>query len=434
MTLSTVKPPAPAGEAIPFVAPQLPAAKEINLETLIAPMSVDEFLSTHWRKRIFHAQGTETLVQSIKAALGSFHVPTLVGRASAIDAMPRGGGRKERLSNISQEKALELYEQGYTLYFDLRHAVPELAQVGHNIAKQIGIVPAQTSCSIFASRKNSGVTTHFDNNENFTVQLRGKKNWIIWSNPDVRNPAHCFATGEPLIDAESGMYIHPSIRDTDFHDGETVAMVPGSVLYHHGGSWHTTRADDEESVSLNVFVRPIRFFNLLEGAIQARLFSHPAIRDDVPPQRNDHEREEFSRAMTAAIHAAAKVVAEIDPKDALLICALPNGFADELSNLAKSCPVKLKAKTALRKNSLVAFDHHADTTRVLLKVHAFLGVYSRQFVLEVPDELEEACLAATSCQGEFSARQLAGRSDDVDAYLEVCSALVAVGAFRIVSE
>jgi hypothetical protein len=399
----------------------------LSLADLLAPFPVGDFLGRFWQRRHYHAAGSASLIDSLRDVLGGFEVAGLLSLRGEATALGYSGGLTDRREKVPPEQALALYEQGYTLYFTLSRT-PALNDFAAAVARDAGISTLTAWCSIFASKTSGGLRPHFDNNENFTVQLAGEKVWTIWPQT-VDNAAHCCRRDEPLIVPDSGMYIDTRARTAELGPGQDVVMSAGSVLYHPRGSWHATRASSE-SISLNICLEPMTWYDVFLGAAAARLVSSTAVRGTVPAVRTTQDLEELARKMASVVAPAQRALAEITPEDASDASLAAPGLRADVRAMANQCTARFTETSRLRKNSLAAFDVVRRPAETTVQITFFLGRMTRDVTLVAPPELAAACERLAGPEREVVLRKLAGDLAGEPELVVVARALCAVGALR----
>ncbi len=168
---------------------------------------------------------------AVAAILGQPGVDVLVGR----EGRPWDGAAPP-----SPEQARALLAEGYTV--GIRHAErhsPGLAALAKGFEEDF-LAPVDVHVYCTAAGQ-PGFGWHYDAEEVFILQTRGRKEWQLRKN--TVNPW-------PLVetlpkDMRYQREIMPLMRCT---------LQEGDWLYIPGGYWHATRAGDEESISLSVGV------------------------------------------------------------------------------------------------------------------------------------------------------------------------------------
>ncbi len=404
---------------------------KLTLADLLAPLPVSDFLARHWQQRHYHALGATRLTEKLLGILGSFDVGHLLTLSNQISVFGHVAGRTDRRESVTVAEALALYDRDYTLYISLAGAAP-LNELGASVARETGISTVSSGCSVFASRTSGGLKTHFDKNENFTVQLVGSKVWTLWPNTAVDKPIHSYRRDEPLVDPDSGMYIDARARFADLGPGEDVEMSPGAILYHPRGSWHATRAASE-SISLNICLEPITWYDVFLGVASARLTSSAKLRTIVPALETPKDLEEHARHAGAMVGAAQKALAELTVEDVAEACLAPPGLDADLRVMASRCKARITETSRMRRNSLAALDVVHANGETSIHIVLFLGRMTRHLTLRAPAELGPACELVAGPDWEWTPRKLAGGDLRESDLVEIARALCAVGAMRVVS-
>ena len=125
---------------------------------------------------------------------------------------------------------------------------PPISDLMHNMRSQLGIPKALLSCNIYASPPGVGSIMHFDQQENFFVQLRGAKRWRTARNRHVEFP-HTFYFGGPI--SKDLRLLCDELPRTMPEDATTVTLRPGSVLFLPRGYWHESFTE-EHSLALTL--------------------------------------------------------------------------------------------------------------------------------------------------------------------------------------
>ena len=246
-----------------------------NLSSLVAPMSGTLFLSDYWKRKPLFVPASEERLASVVKDLGSLQVETLLTQHQWLDIW-REQPISRPLPETSRSIDLALdayYNQGATLYFHLRRDVP-LFRSALQLAHQLGESRALLRASMFAVRAHHGSEPHYDRNDNITIQLRGRKKWVVAPNEFIEEPVANWVMSSP-----PPAYCDRSrIPTTMPANAAEWVLTPGSVLYVPRGFLHHVTALDADSLSV-VFA----FGNLLVGeaigaAFQRQMFASVAFR------------------------------------------------------------------------------------------------------------------------------------------------------------
>ena len=194
----------------------------------------------------------------------------------------------------SISEAVPLYHSGHTVIcWRLLEHLPEALQRGADILGAIGMPRHQMAARGLKEPWNSkrlfvvsmvyteggsksGLGMHFDKFDSFVVQLRGQKRWRLGRQQDLEYPIY-------NEDDAKRLDFPPSLprlatRSDQLLKLETVEMRRGSVLLIPRGTFHTTLADEETSLSLGYhFVLPT-WSDVVLGALERRLTQDPFMR------------------------------------------------------------------------------------------------------------------------------------------------------------
>jgi hypothetical protein len=234
----------------------------LSFRTLLAPVGVDAFFADFWRRRMLDLQLPESELAKVAEEVGVLDVARLAGVA-------RGGvqawlANREVLHSVlpvdvsTATKALSI---GATLYFiDL-----PLDLLKDNLATFLGTRAQNITASLFLTPANSGVSWHFDANENFTFQLTGAKRWTVGAAPAVDAAPDAYILGLDVPDTLAGL-----IDDIKPDPADTIDMVPGTLLYVPRGMLHRTEAN-ESSWSLNLSYGGVTWIDVVCDGLRERL-------------------------------------------------------------------------------------------------------------------------------------------------------------------
>lgn len=230
---------------------------------------------------------------------------------------------------ISQ--AVPLYHQGHTIVcWRLLDHLPEAQRRGADILEALGMprhavsarglhepwsnkrlfVTSLVFSSAHSSEKSSsdgsGLGIHFDKFDSVVVHLRGKKKWRVGTTPDLLYPIF-------NEDDANRLGFPPSLprraaRPDALRDLEEIEMRRGSTLLLPRGTFHTTMADGESSLSLGYhFVLPT-WADVVLAALQQKLTQEPVMRMAAldafgPSGPSAAAREQMSDACSRAMAA-----------------------------------------------------------------------------------------------------------------------------------
>ncbi|RZA05217.1 MAG: hypothetical protein EOP11_13315 [Proteobacteria bacterium] len=199
-----------------------------KLDDWVDPIAPLFFQQAYWKKVPLFVKGGPDRLEELRAAFLGLDLSALLQSAgkpdeNCIRAWWLNNGRNDTRLQVQPAQALILFDADFTLYFEPKaSAVLKLFEelmVGSGNPLNAAIL------SVFASKKGHFTPTHTDNNENFTIQLSGAKEWIVG---------------------------HESAPET-----KKFFLEPGDMLYCPGPWAHSVRAL-EDSISLNLsFIKQI---------------------------------------------------------------------------------------------------------------------------------------------------------------------------------
>jgi 50S ribosomal protein L16 3-hydroxylase len=266
-----------------------------------------------------------------------------------------------RSADVPPHDAINFYAAGHTVY--MPGVTSPLIEVWRAaMAAQLGRHPRNYLCSLFASQPNHRTGAHFDELENFTIQLAGTKRWRIAENPRVHRPTVNYSMGSPRShNEELWLYADRPLPEAMPDTCREITLEPGSILYLPRGHWHEVVAPDQESLSLLIAFPSVTWLDALLPALRTLLLRRAPWREHAvfhgPPDR-------------ARLHALwqdlQRVIAATDPQ-----VVLP--------------PYRPDAAEAFVPNPLCTLGRYPVADDALdLVAHVHLGELSRREEARVP--------------------------------------------------
>ena len=287
-----------------------------DLASILAPLDVDEFMAESFRNKAVavkvHPRLRERRLEQIKALMDGFNPIKMLQRTASdgISAwMFVDGAQKTQLRSFvtDAEAAKICFDAGHSLYFranaDMEGAfLPEVAeQLGFSFAANARDGTRLSEVEVFVAHPGHTTQWHYDFQENFTVQLKGRKKWYLGGKP-VPHPHRACAThfngpkDQPLLHrqrhvAQASLLGDDAAAAPDFAGVpadidatcEAVILQPGDVLYHPAGMWHKVECPpcDENSLSINLSFMPVSWGDVVRDALSQLLTSHALFRERV---------------------------------------------------------------------------------------------------------------------------------------------------------
>jgi ribosomal protein L16 Arg81 hydroxylase len=215
-----------------------------NIDGFLGAIGTEQFFSDIWGKRpaIFTLEPNEQ--SYINGTVGPLEIERLASLASeGSQAWLATEYIGHSVIPVDSTTARQYFDVGATLYF-LNIPLPALTD---RIADVLGAPRRRVIASVFLTPPKSGAVPHFDKNENFTIQLTGRKSWRVSTSPIVSNPhkSHVFGETAHADLVRLGADLDQIVPEKEY------ALTPGTILYVPRGVTHSTYAEDA-SWSLNI--------------------------------------------------------------------------------------------------------------------------------------------------------------------------------------
>jgi ribosomal protein L16 Arg81 hydroxylase len=261
------------------------------LDDLFAPLSLGEFLKNYWPGGFLHLPGpsgrfTElfpwpALSQALECQRFSDRRLRLV--KSARDIAP------ERYLNGSRidagKLAMELSDGATLIFNNCEEVHPPLRDLCASLER---LFHHRVYTNLYAGwRADNGFDVHWDAQNNFIVQVAGRKRWKVWK-PTRAHP----------LREEVDSTLAPS--EEPFWDG---VLEQGSLLFIPRGWWHIAYPMDEPCLHLTVTLPSPTGIDLLHW-LADRMKSSEVARSDVPMAGTESARAEWLAEIRADLLAA----------------------------------------------------------------------------------------------------------------------------------
>lgn len=221
------------------------AADLARMAALVHPLAPEQFMADVWPGQFRHFTGAAGRLAELIDDPQLRDIGALV--QCPLDGEIRADCTRADLPSehaVAPERALELYRQHYTLYLT-RLAGEPIGRWKRMLDHALGLIPGTTQVNAFASMPGKGLHWHWDPQELFIVQVRGRKLWHVAPNEHLAWPTasgQAGAESRPEIRAQLTDPARPVTLPSEY---TTIEMVPGSVLFLPRGYWHTTENVDE---------------------------------------------------------------------------------------------------------------------------------------------------------------------------------------------
>jgi 50S ribosomal protein L16 3-hydroxylase len=230
-------------------------------------------------------------------------------------------GRHEQVQVQASEAAKLFRQGGFTLVVDSVHrAVPEISRFLKKLAADLGIGEVPVGCNAYISVPGVGSVMHFDEQENFLIQVHGIKRWRVARNEHLEFPfAHHFSGG-PL--SEPLRRLVPTLPRQMPPSCQEVALRPGSVLFLPRGFWHES-ATEQLSIALTVTFTTPSWADVLLQVLAKRLALATEWRQPVFLNPADNGEAQLRARADKLLASLSELVVQKSTLDATI--ALANG-------------------------------------------------------------------------------------------------------------
>lgn len=349
------------------------------LAGLVAPCSVDRFLSEHWPERTFFAHGDPARLPTFLRAPELASIEALACRYQGTLRFTQGR-RYQKMISIDHVDTMALYRMGLTLQFeDVSATVAAAAVALRRLEAELGINPGAARMSAFASPVEDGLSVHFDAQDIISIQLKGSKLFHIAPVDDLRYPSGIqFVPGSEPFDSLYPQAVQ-GFPDVDRARFTTVDMQPGSVLYMPRGTWHHTESrGDSLSVSIGLYVPSA--LDCLLSQLEPLLLQDPAWRRPLYGAWGEGSGRQAATAQTAALLAglpaqltaltAPDFIANLCPAEARLTNLQPGDRFQKTPHSTLEVETQEAGNSGTRTLVLKAWEpNYGSRSTVRMKVH-----------------------------------------------------------------
>lgn len=217
-----------------------------GLEALLGGFRVKRFLAEHWPNTLLVQHGP------VERFAGLADAPEFesIGALTSLNAtnwlvqsaqFPNGFGNVA----VSGEAAAAFFHAGFTIYGvepELRS--PSIRRWLSALERDLGLPSPFIRTSAFLSKPGPGARMHFDSQESFVVQLKGRKRWWLAPNRDVDFPTENYIAGD-AVPASLEAQLHRPLATKLPADALEVVLKPGSIMFVPRGTWHATETLEE---------------------------------------------------------------------------------------------------------------------------------------------------------------------------------------------
>jgi len=286
---------------IPVIDEGLPCASKRSVrgfDETIAPLARDTFLANWWGTELLHQQGPagrytallpwSTLTEMLETQRFAAENLRLVqgGKRLDVERYAQPAFNQEQLA-LKSGALGQCLAAGATLVLShVEEHVPALRQLADSVGDDLR---ANTTVNLYASfGAEEGFDLHWDSQENFILQLAGRKHWSVYRS----------TRDNPVIGELNAA--KPPVGEPTWEG----VLEDGDLLYLPRGWWHVARALNGPSLHLTLTVEPPLGGHLLEW-LAAELRSHPLARMNLPHLAKPSEQVAHAQRLLALIALAS---------------------------------------------------------------------------------------------------------------------------------
>jgi 50S ribosomal protein L16 3-hydroxylase len=248
-----------------------------GLQSLVDPIRPEQFISEYWCIRHLLVHQSISSRDIFAKALADLHIKDMLRYADEpVIVMHTTTDGRYKGSPVSKLQAFAFFESGMALYFNLSSSLQNAREWTKTLASDLGQVESRCKASLFITPAGWTTEEHFDPNENFTIQLRGRKRWNIAPNDLIKHPVDRFTCSDTISSRMSTYYAYETLAPPKVCCSQE--MDPGSMLYVPRGYWHSVESLTE-SVSLNFCIMPETWVSFLMPVIERLLLTNADLRE-----------------------------------------------------------------------------------------------------------------------------------------------------------
>lgn len=255
----------------------------LTLEDLIAPATLDDFFNHTWERSLLilrrnapaYYNSLMTLADFDRCLHAAIDSPSKMLKVVA----PLGSDEKPQLTTaagIPRNRLYEAYLSGHTLQLiDADKYWPPLdlllASIRESFAGRVG-------ANLFLTPPGTqAVALHFDPVDAFIVQLAGAKRWHVWE------PTYLQPMAIPTSEGYLGKIIK-RCKEEKLTPCEEVLLKAGDMMYIPRGFYHKVIAEDELSLHLTIYIRPLYWIDFFRRALELAGIENLDLRATLPPR------------------------------------------------------------------------------------------------------------------------------------------------------
>lgn len=261
---------------------QRPVSKQLRVMLTLQNFSlkrllrvdVEEFLSKWFGRRAVHIRAS----RNCESLLGCDPTVEDIAENTASEGVfvwVRCGEKLTQIEVDEPKKAQALFEGGHAVYCRASEETENVmvtALLRDTKLGWSGALAGRGEVEVFCGPRGHKTGWHYDFQENFTIQIRGRKRWKLKKGPFQPLRAHSthFHDDPSVIEDQlKNQSFLPLVVD---EDPQEIILEPGDCLYHPSGTYHEVESLDD-SFSMNVSLMAPTTADCICGALRHALLS-----------------------------------------------------------------------------------------------------------------------------------------------------------------
>ncbi len=407
------------------------SASLFHLESLLAPISLDEFFSNHWEKAPLVCARREP--SHYQALLGVSDIDFIVSSAftmdkAAVEALGTAEVKKFLKGDFATHvsELYDAYRRGSTIRVNrVQRYWKPMRELCRSLEQSFEFpVRANLYCTPASAAPSR---RHYDTHDVLVLQISGRKNWRLFQ-PLVQLP---LATVPPLPFEERTEMLkyarggprkgRASVREDEC--GQPIsefALEAGDLLYMPRGFLHEAWTTDEPSTHVTVGLHVVRWLDLISVALAQVSNRDVRFRQALPT--GPDARNELEELFSLLVEVFARQANLKDAAEELASSFVQSRQAVGDGTLAGSIPTADIDRSTL-------LEHRPGLLCRFAQNGGAVGIVSAHSALWMPPGFDEALrfIAATR---EFRAGEIPGQMTD-NSKLSLARRLIQDGFLRI---
>ncbi|OED42802.1 hypothetical protein AB833_05580 [Chromatiales bacterium (ex Bugula neritina AB1)] len=331
-----------------------------GFESLLTPVSADDFFSRYWEKMPLHISRTDEAffarllsVEQIDQLLSSGeHTFPNIQLTQSSDPVSTEE-YVEPDNTINPLRLIQRHHQGATIV--LSQAQDYLPQLANFTRRMQAAFQLQCQTNVYLSPPaRQGFNPHYDSHDVFILQVSGSKTFNFYNGGiDLPLNSHRFDKNNTVVGDKN----------------ESICLTPGDTLYIPRGVLHDAIAHDNTSLHITLGVYSITLLQLLQETLQVAAEKDIRYRQSVPPipWQQHSGRAEFQQASDAVISTLLTAdnldIAIAKLRDHISLETKPD-IAGLLKNGSGNEDLTLSTVIRLRNEALLGVEHNGPTLRL----------------------------------------------------------------------